>query len=90
MSAPEVAKKAAVDRKTLNNILNERVDARSDIVEAVAGAFKLTAAELLSPNFDANISIDTNLKELITLYQNAHDEGRKAILNVAKVVPARK
>jgi transcriptional regulator with XRE-family HTH domain len=41
LSASEVAKKAGVDRKTINNQLNARYDPRPEQVDAVASVFGL-------------------------------------------------
>jgi transcriptional regulator with XRE-family HTH domain len=88
MSAPEVASKAKVDRKTINNQLNARFDSRLDHVAAVAQVFGLSYLDLLNPHFDVNAEITQKLRILVDLYSDADDTGKHSILSVAQLAAA--
>ena len=85
MSAPELAKRAGVDRKTVNNQLNGRYDPRPEQVALVAKVFGVSYWLLLSPNYDPDPTTSANLQKLAEMYQAANDNGREAILRVAEV-----
>jgi hypothetical protein len=87
ITAPEIARRAKppVDRKTVNNYVNSRADPRPDLVEAIARGFGLTAAVLLSENFQPEMAKDGNLRKLLEFYANATENGRESILRVAEM-----
>lgn len=85
LTAPEIAKRAGVDRKTLNNQLNGRYDPRPEQVDKVAQVFGLTCWELLNPAFEPTRTANGHLQELIALYSQADDAGRENILRIAEM-----
>jgi plasmid maintenance system antidote protein VapI len=85
MTGPEVARKAGVDRKTVNNQINGRFDSQSISVERVAQVFGLHAADLLDPDFDVTRSRNDAVRDLVRMYEEADETGRHAILTVAKM-----
>lgn len=85
MSAPELAKKAGVDRKTINNQLNGRYDPRPEQVDAVAQVFGLKGWLLLSPNLQPDKRGNGRLVQLLELYADANEEGKENILRVAEM-----
>lgn len=85
LSAPEVAKKAGVDRKTVNNHLNGRYDPRPDQVRAVAAVFGVNEWDLINPRWSPHKEQNNKLSELIELYEKANPEGRENILRVAEM-----
>lgn len=85
MSSPEVAAKAKVDRKTLNNQLNGRYDPRPEQVQAVAEVFGYNNWDLLNPDFDPDRKANAKLTTLIENYAKADDRGRESILRVAEM-----
>ena len=84
LSAPEVAKRAGVDRKTVNNQLNARFDPRPELVESVAKVFGVDASLLLSPTFGTSFARSVATK-LVQLYNEADEAGREVIMKVAEM-----
>lgn len=89
-SAPEVAKRARVDRKTVNNQLNARVDPRPEIVAAVAAVFHLQGWQLLSPDFDPSNTdvLNDQMQTLMRHFGQADEAGKESILKVAEMAAA--
>jgi transcriptional regulator with XRE-family HTH domain len=85
MSAPEVAKRAGIDRKTVNNQLNGRYDPRPEQVDAVAKVFGLTGWLLLSSSFRPEMADNGNIGKLLELYADANKHGKENILRVAEM-----
>jgi len=85
MSAPELADKAKVDRKSVNNMLNARYDPRPDNVEAVARVFGLTGWQLLRPGTGGKAAPADQLETLIERFTEASPEERATILKVAEM-----
>ena len=85
MSGPELADKAKVDRKSVNNMLNARYDPRPDNVEAVAQVFGLTGWQLLRPGTGKNIANAAQIEGLIDSFNSASPEQRVIILQVAEL-----
>ena len=52
MTSGEIARRAGVDRKTINNQVNGRYDPRPELADAVAAVFGYEGWQLLSPSFD--------------------------------------
>lgn len=84
-TSPEVAGKAKVDRKTVNNQLNGRFDPRPDQVDAVAKVFGLGYWDLLNPYFDVDKETNETLVRLVELYSRATDTGKESIISVAQL-----
>lgn len=85
LSGPEVAKRAGVDRKTLNNQLNGRYDPRHEQVDAVAKVFGLEGWQLIHPAFDPERANNQMIEHLLELYAAADEQGRESIMRVAEM-----
>lgn len=85
VTAPEVARRAGVDRKTVNNWLNGRYEPRGDLAELVAKVFGLGNFNLLDPNLDLRRTRDAELRILFENYEKADEKGRDNILRVAEM-----
>lgn len=85
ISAPEVARRAGVDAKTLNNMIHGRYDPRPEKVEQVAAVFGLQNWHLLMPNLPVDSLQTSALAELIANYALASAEGRDSISRVAEM-----
>lgn len=85
MSAPRLAERAGVDRKTVYNQLNGRFDPRPEKVEQVAKVFGLTSWDLLSKNFKADKIANGRLQKLIELFQETDETGQDNILRIAEM-----
>lgn len=84
-TGPELAGKAKVDRKTVNNQLNARFDPRPEQVDAVAKVFGLNYWDLLNPHLDVDAATNETLMRLVELYGRATDDGKESILSVAQL-----
>lgn len=89
-SAPEIARMAGVDRKTVNNQINGRFDPRPEALDAVAKVFDLRGWELLSPNFDMKAAKNAALQKLIELFNASDNEGRETIMKIAEMAAAKR
>ena len=85
LSEGDVAKKAGIDKKTINNILNRRNEPQLDIVEAVAKAFGLEPWQLLVDGMGEAMTRDGKLGSLIEAYAKTDDSGRESMLKVAEI-----
>jgi len=85
LSAPEVARRAGVDRKTLNNQLNGRYDPRPEQVQAVAQVFGVNNWDLLNPSFTPDAPTNHVLQQIIANYGKADKAGRESIQRVAEM-----
>ena len=84
-SGHEVARRARVDPKTVNNQLNAKYDPRPDQVDAVAAVFGLNYWDLLNPHFDPEAASSDIVRQLTALYSQADDKGRRNIMAVAEM-----
>lgn len=75
LSAPEVASRAKVDRKTVNNQLNARFDPRLTQVQAVAEVFGLTCWQLLSPDMNPEHARQ-DVQELLDIWYSIQEPER--------------
>jgi len=85
MTSPEVAHKAGVDAKTLNNLLHGRFDPRPEKCEQVAAVFGLTGWQLMIPELSSDLFQNGRLAKLIEDYASADESGRDNILRVAEM-----
>jgi transcriptional regulator with XRE-family HTH domain len=85
ITASEVAQRAKVDRKTVNNQLNGRYDPRPEQVQAVAEVFGYNNWDLLNPSFVPDGSKNNKLHQLAALFAQANDAGKENILRVAEM-----
>lgn len=84
-SGPELATRARVDRKTVNNMLNARYDPRPENVDAVAKVFGLNGWQLLRPSTGKNFSDAAVIERLIEKFSEATPEQRQTILHVVEM-----
>lgn len=85
MKAPEVARTAKVDAKTINNMLHGRFEPRLDRVEAVAQVFGLTAWQLIIPGMAASLIADGKLQTVVESFGLTDEAGRDNIYRVAEM-----
>jgi len=86
VKGPEVAKRAGLDPKTVNNMVNGRFGASLDNVAAVAKALNLELWQLFMPDYiEAYLQDGQNLKTILSAYCSTDDTGRSSILNVAEM-----
>lgn len=85
LSGPELADKAKVDRKSVNNMLNARYDPRPEKVEAVAHVFGFTGWQLLRPGHAVDAAQGKAIEELIDRFNSATPEQRETIMHVAEM-----
>ena len=85
LSEREIAKRAKVDPKTVNNQVNGRYSPDAEKADAVAKVFGLQGWQLLDPAFDVKRAMNEKLQELFELYDAADDAGRENILRVAEM-----
>jgi transcriptional regulator with XRE-family HTH domain len=84
-TAPRVAEKAGIDRKSVNNMLNARFNPDLDNLEAVASVFGLTSWQLLRHDLkDALVKGDV-IDKLIDDFYSASPEDRQKISGVAEM-----
>jgi transcriptional regulator with XRE-family HTH domain len=83
-SSPEIAVRSGLDRKTLNNVINERRNVRIESVAAIANAFGLEAWQLLIPNLGAQ-AYRRDILNLIRDFIESDDDGRHSIVEVARI-----
>jgi transcriptional regulator with XRE-family HTH domain len=83
LSGPQVASKAGVDRKTVNNMINARFNPDLDNVEAVARVFGLAAWQLLRPGPIDDLAKAGAIDKLIDAYYVSSEAGKENILRVA-------
>lgn len=60
IKAPTLAARTGVDRKTINNYVNQRRDFRAEKVDKIARHFHLAGGQLLMPLFDLNATPQQN------------------------------
>lgn len=85
LTSTQIANAAKVDRKTVNNLLNERFDPRLTLVEKVANVFGLTTWQMLATDLELKPPDSKLVLQLLEHYSNSEDEGRKAIMQVAEI-----
>jgi len=85
MKAPDVARAADVDPKTINNMLHGRFEPRLDLVEATANVFGLTAWQLIVPGMAESILSDGKLQSIVESYAVTDEAGRDSISRVADI-----
>jgi|GEM_PF-3007830 len=84
-TAPRVAEKAGIDRKTLNNMLNGRFEPTLTNVDAVAAVFGLESWQLLRHDLQNSLVQANVIEKLIDDFYDATDEDRQKILGVAEM-----
>ena len=86
MSEPALARKAVVDQKTINNLLNpeRQIEPQLDTIEKVAKALKTQIYKLFISEIPLDLLVDDKLSRLYESFTNANEEGRAEILRVAE------
>lgn len=87
MSAAEVAKRAHVDRKTINNQVNGRYDPRPEVADAVAEVFGFAGWQLLSHTFHPDKTRpadDSKVSVLLGAVEDLTDEQVGLLVSVAR------
>lgn len=85
LSEADVAKKAGIDKKTVNNMLNARFASQLDKVDAVAKVFGLQTWELFVDGMGQALARDGKLGNIIEAYAKTDDSGRESMLKVAEI-----
>jgi transcriptional regulator with XRE-family HTH domain len=85
LNGPEIARRAGVDIKTVNNMVNGRYDPRPEKVDQVAAVFGLSGWQLLIPDLPGDMLRNHGLPDLISNYVSANPDGRDNILRVAEM-----
>ncbi len=89
-SQPELAKRADLDQKTINNIVSERAAISStklSTIERIAEAFGVTIGEILSDTSCEQINESADVADEIAIlvrnYLVSHPDGRRAIIRLS-------
>lgn len=85
MSGHQIAAKAKLDPKTVNNMLRAGHDPRLTHVEKVAGVFGMAAWQLLAMNLEERPPDAAQVVRLLERYSAAQDSGRETIMQVAEI-----
>jgi hypothetical protein len=85
MSGRDIAAKAKIDPKTVNNMIRASHDPRLTHVEKVAKVFGMAAWQLLAMDLEVRNADSAQVVRLLERYTEAPDDGRKAILQVAEI-----
>jgi transcriptional regulator with XRE-family HTH domain len=84
-TAPRVAEKAGLDRKTINNMLNGRYNPNLDVVESVASVFGLNGWQILRHDLKDSLVQAHVIDQLIEYFYAASPEDREKISGVAEM-----
>lgn len=84
LSEEELAKKAGVAQKTINNMLNQKHSPKLETVEAVAHAFGLEGWHLIMPNLPSELIESQTIAQLYENYRAASAKGRELIDLIAE------
>lgn len=85
LSGHQIAGKAKLDPKTVNNMLRASHDPRLTHVEKVAAVFGMEAWQLLAFDLADRPADSSKVVALLEHYTSAKDEGRAAIMQVAEI-----
>lgn len=85
MSERDLASKAKVAQKTVNNILNQTKSPTLETVDKIARVFGLNLWHLIMPDLpDELLKPNSSIAKLYTSYRDASPEGRNMIDRVAE------
>lgn len=90
MSASELAEKAGLSVKTLNNVLNGRHAAQADTLEAIAGALGSPLWMFWLPEMPADLRGDETFPRLVETAAQLSPEARKQVARIADLELAAK
>lgn len=85
LSGPEVARRAGVSPKTVNNMLNGRHGPMLDHVDAVARVFGLDLWQLMHPGLRSDLKQTDALARLVDLYSDSSPDAQSHILQTAEL-----
>ncbi len=85
MTGPELAARAKIDRKSVNNMLNARHNSDMDNVDAVAEVFGLRGWQLITDDIGTTPADARQIESLIARFNKATPEQREIILRVAEM-----
>lgn len=86
VSAPQLAKIASVDRKTVTNWRNGIYDPQPEVLDRVAEAMGFQGWMLLTPDFNPAAKVDMDkIGRLLEFFNAADEEGKNSILKVAQM-----
>jgi transcriptional regulator with XRE-family HTH domain len=83
-SEHQLAARAKIAQKTINNILNQRSACSVETAEALARAFNLAGWHLLIPGLPAQIAASPVLFTLVQDWLTSSRDGRQLIEMIAK------
>lgn len=89
-SAPEAAKEAGIDRKTVTNWLNGKYEPRPEELDKLAAIWDLPGWQLLRDDFDVHQALNKQLQLLIEHFQQADESDRENILRIAEMAGRRR
>jgi transcriptional regulator with XRE-family HTH domain len=75
----ELGKKAGVSQRHVSNVLNQKTDCTSEILNALAGAFDLPGWLLSIQNLPVELLDSKAIPQLVRHYIDAGSEGRKLL-----------
>lgn len=86
VSAPQLAKIAGVDRKTITNWRNGIYDPQPEVLDKVAEAMGFEGWMLLKSDFNPTAKVDTDkVSRLLEFFHAADDDGKESILKIAQM-----
>lgn len=80
----DIAAKAGVAPKTVNNMLNGNHDSSLDKVNAVAKVFGLQGWHLIMPNLPLDLISSPTISKFVGNFISASDEGRNLLQQMAE------
>jgi len=83
LAGSELAKKAGIAPKTLNNLLNGRHAPQFDVLDKLAKALKVELWQLWLPEFPADAAHDETFPRLIETASKLTPAARKAVARMA-------
>lgn len=83
LAGAELAKKAGISPKTLNNLLNGRHAPQFDVLDKIAKALKVELWQLWLPEFPADMTHDETFPRLIETASKLTPTALKAVARMA-------
>lgn len=80
----DVARRAGISQKTVNNILNERVSTSLERTDAIARAFQLSLWQLTLPELPQSYDYLADMELVLTGWLRASEQGRELFRAVAE------
>lgn len=83
LSTAELAKRAGISPKTLNNLLNGRHAPQLDVLAKIADALEIELWQLWLPEFPIDLKHDDTFPRLVQTASQLSPEALKAVARVA-------